>query len=120
MAIRTNGDDKDQLKDDLASRAEELKRANQHNLALEHETIRAKATLDKVNRRVTDLETQLTTRNTELDQAKQLLASPQPGKAKKQEIPLPQGPAVADKDVKSSQTSCSQTGRKLQGVILQG
>jgi chemotaxis protein MotB len=99
MAMRTDGDSKEKLKDDLASRTEELKQANQHNLALEHEAIRAKATLDKVNRMFTDLETQLTTRNTELEQAKQLLANPQPGKAKKREIPLPQGPAVADKDL---------------------
>ena len=103
MAIRTNDDDKDKLKDDLASRAEELKRAYQHNLALEHEAIRAKESLDKVNRRFTDLETQLTTRNAELEQAKQLLASFQQSKTKKREIPLPQGPAVANKDLSRSE-----------------
>lgn len=99
MSMRSDNDNKDQLKDDLALRTEELKRTNQHSLALEHESIRAKGALDKATRRLTDLETQLTTRNAELDQAKQLLASPQHGKAKKREIPLPQEPIVADKDL---------------------
>jgi flagellar motor protein MotB len=102
MAIRTNSEDSGKMKDDLAGRMEELKRANQHNLALEHDSIRAKEAFGKANRRVTDLETQLTTRNAELEQAKQLLANLQQSKAKKQEGSLSQRPTVVDKELPRS------------------
>jgi flagellar motor protein MotB len=96
MAMRTDSDSKEKLKGDLTLRTEELKLVNQHSLAQEYELIRAKESLDKVNRRVTDLETQLTTQNAELEQAKLLLASlHQKSDAKKVEVP--QKPAEADK-----------------------
>ena len=98
MAMRANSGDKDRLRDDLATRTEELKRANQHNLALEHESIRAKEALDKVNRRLADLDAQLMTRNAELEQAKHLLVSLQQSKAKQFEEALSEGPAVTEKD----------------------
>ncbi len=99
MAIRANSDDKDKLRDDLAARTEELKRANQHNLALEHESIRAKEALEKITRRVTDLESQLMTRNAELEQAKHLLADLQHNKAKRLEEALSQGPAITEREL---------------------
>jgi chemotaxis protein MotB len=90
LAMRTDGDSKEKLKGDLASRTEELKQAKQHVLALEQELMQAKDTLDKGSRRLTDLESQLTARNAQLEQAKQLLASLRQSEAKKQEPPLPQ------------------------------
>jgi chemotaxis protein MotB len=97
LAMRTNGDSKEKLKGELASRTEELKQAKQHVLALEQELMQAKDTLDKGSRRLTDLESQLTARNAQLEQAKQLLASLQQSEAKKQEVPLSQEPAISDK-----------------------
>ncbi len=97
MAMRTNGDDKDKLKGDLASRTEELKQAKQHNLGLEHQLLQAREITDKVDRRLTDLESQLTTRNAQLEKANQLLANLQQSEAKEQEVPLSQAFAAADK-----------------------
>ncbi|MDN5940335.1 MAG: OmpA family protein [Nitrospira sp.] len=117
MVMRTNGEDKDKLKSDLASRTEELKQAEQHFLAQDHELMQAKETLNKVYRRLTDLESQLTTRNAQLEQAKQwltdlesqltirnaqleqakqLLVNFQQNEAKEQEVSLSQEPTVAD------------------------
>jgi chemotaxis protein MotB len=96
MVMRTNAEDKDKLKSDLASRTEELKQAKQHFLAQEQELIQAKETLDTVNRKVTDLESQLTIRNAQLEQAKQLLVNLQQSEAKEQEVPLSQAFAAAD------------------------
>jgi len=105
MAMRANGEDKDRLKSELASRTEELKQAKQDMLAREQELMQAKETLDKVNRRFTDLESQLTTRNAQLDQAKQLLANLQQNEAKKQEASLSQEPVVANNKDLSRQAS---------------
>ncbi len=117
MAMRTNGEDKDKLKRDLASRTEELKQAEQHFLVKDQELMLAKETLDTVYRRSTDLESQLTTRNVQLEQAKQwltdlesqltirnaqleqakqLLVNFQQKEAKEQEAPLSEAFAAAD------------------------
>jgi flagellar motor protein MotB len=101
IAMRTDSDSKEKLKeklkDDLASRTEELKKAEQHNLGLEHQLLQARETTDKVDRRLSDLESQLTTRNAQLEKANQLLANLQQSEAKEQEVPLSQAFAAADK-----------------------
>jgi flagellar motor protein MotB len=105
--MRTDSESWEKLKEDLALRTEELKRANQHNLALEHEHIRAKEALDKVTRRLTDLETQISARSDELERTKRVLAGLQQSETKKQEVSLSQGPASAEKDLPHSAVCAS-------------